>query len=173
MGTFMASLAFRCADKEKYAHLKPRLEQICKDFPGRVNNLSSDGPGYALVSPYGDLGGVLAELVEQISSLTGDYAVMAMCVDSDLDTLELYRGGELVERSAIGEFYYEVPEEMMPSAPILDNWKPLLLDPTQTDALSDALFGKVVFAEDNLRKLSHVTGLPIFDDRLVFGDGGM
>ena len=170
MGMFMASLAFRCADKERYAQLMPRLEKICEDFPGLANNLHSEGPGYALVSPYGDLGGVLAELVERVSSETGDYAVIAMCIDSDMDTLELYRGGELVERSVIGEFIYDVPEEMMPSKPDLDNWKPLLLNSAETEALSDALFGEEVFAEDNLRKLSRLIGLPIFDDRLIFGE---
>jgi len=173
MGMFMASLAFRCEDKEKYMQLRPHLEKICADFPGIVSNLHSEGPGYALVSPYGDLGGVLADRVEQVSALTGDYAVLAMCVDSDMDTLELYRDGKLVERSAIGQFFYDVPEEMMPTAPGMDNWKPLLLDPSDTEALSDALFGNEIFAEDNLRKLSRLTGLPIFEDGLVFGDGGL
>lgn len=170
MGMFMASLAFRCGDREKYALLKPRLEQICVSFPGLVHNLDSEGPGYVLLSPYGDLGGVLADLGEKISVQTGDYAVMAMCLDSDSDTLELYRAGELVERSVIGEFYYDLPEDMMPSEPNPDNWKPLLLDSSQTEALSDALFGEEVFAEDNLRKLSALTGLPIFDDELMFNN---
>lgn len=171
MGMFMASLAFRCPDQEKWAQVKPRLQKVCVNFPGLVNNLDSDGPGYVLLSPYGDLGGVLGELVEQVSALTGDYAVMAMCVDSDMDTLELYRCGELVERSVIGEFYYEVPEEMKPTEPSLENWKPLLLDGSSEDALSEALFEDEVFAEDNLRKLSQLTGLPIFDDKLMFGNG--
>jgi len=168
MGMFMASLTFRCADEETWKNLKPRLEKFCAETPGLVNNLDSPGPGYVLLSPYGDLGPVLEDLVEQISGLTGDYAVMAACVDSDFNMMELYHRGELVERSCIGECYYELPEEMEAAAPSIENWKPLLLNPEQTDALSDALFGEEVFAEDNLRKLSQLTGLPIFDDKLMF-----
>ena len=168
MGMFMASLTFRCADEEKWKNLKPRLEKLCAETTGLVNNLESPGPGYVLLSPYGDLGPILGDLVEQISGLTGDYAVMAMCFDSDFNMMELYHCGELVERSCIGECYYELPEEMEAGAPNIENWKPLLLNPEQTDALSNALFGEEVFAEDNLRKLSQLTGLPIFDDKLMF-----
>lgn len=165
MGMFMASLAFRCSDKEKWRDIKPRLEIICSNIPGLVNNLDSGGPGYVLLSPYGDQGAALGDIVEQVSAWTGDYAVMTMCIDSDFDVLELYRGGMLVERSCIGECYYELPEEMEP--PQLDNWKPLLLDASKVDGLSEALFGAEIFAENNLRRLSALTGLPIFDDKLM------
>lgn len=170
MGMFMASLSFRCADANKWQSLKPRLENVIAEIPGLVTNLDSPGPGYVLLSPYGDLGPLLGDLVEQVSALTGDYAVMAMCMDSDVDMIELYCNGSLVERSAIGELYYDLPEEMMPSEPKLDNWKPLLLDESQVDALKEALYTQEVFAEDNLRKLSALTGLPIFDDQLMFGN---
>ena len=166
MGMFMASLAFRCADPDRWQNIKPRLETVCKDIPGIVTNFDSPGPGYVLLSPYGDHGPVLGDLVERISELTGDYAVMAMCVDSDFNMMELYYGGKLVERSCIGECYYDLPEEV--ASPQLENWKPLLLDITQSEALSEALFGEAVFAEDNLRKLSVLTGLPIFDDKMMF-----
>jgi len=166
MGMFMASLSFRCTDQDKWQNLKPRLEKICAEIPGLITNMDSPGPGYVLLSPYGDQGPVLGDLVAQISKLTGDFAVMAMCVDSDFNMMELYHGGELVERSCIGECYYELPEDA--TTPNLENWKPLLLNPEQTEALSDALFGEEVFAEDNLRKLTALTGLPIFDDKLMF-----
>ena len=166
MGMFMASLTFRCDNSALWADLKPRLQKVAEDLPGLVHNLNTDGPGYVLLSPYGDLGPALGDLVEQISTLTGDYAVMAMCIDSDFNMMELYHSGKLVERSCIGECYYDLPEEVAP--PNLENWKPLLLDPTQAEALSNALFGEEVFAEDNLRKLSTLTGLPIFDDHLMF-----
>lgn len=166
MGMFMASLTFRCGNSALWSDLKPRLQKVAEDLPGLVHNLNTDGPGYVLLSPYGDLGPALGDLVEQISTLTGDYAVMAMCIDSDFNMMELYHGGKLVERSCIGECYYDLPEEVAP--PNLEHWKPLLLDPTQAEALSNALFGEEVFAEDNLRKLSTLTGLPIFDDHLMF-----
>ncbi|MBR6596238.1 MAG: hypothetical protein IKK72_06705 [Oscillospiraceae bacterium] len=168
MGMFMASLSFRCPDQNKWQNLKPRLEKVCAEIPGLVTNMDSSGPGYVLLSPYGDLGPALGELVEQISALTGDYAVMAMCVDSDFNMMELYHGGKLLERSCIGECYYDLPEEMAVAAPDIENWKPLLIKPEQMEALSEALFGEEVFAEDNLRKLSALTGLPIFDDELMF-----
>lgn len=168
MGMFMASLAFRCADQHKWEDLKPRLEKVCAEIPGLVTNLESSGPGYVLLSPYGDLGPVLGDLVGQVSALTGDYAVMTMCVDSDFNILELYHRGELLERSCIGECYYEMPEEMEMKSPDLETWKPLLLDASKIQELSDALCGEEVFAEDNLRKLSSLTGLPIFDDKLMF-----
>lgn len=170
MGMFMASLSFRCADPEKWAGLKPRLQKIAEDLPGLVHNLNADGPGYVLLSPYGDLGPVLGDMAERVSQLCGSYAVMAMCMDSDVDMIELYCNGALLERSAIGELYYDLPEEMMPSEPDLENWKPLLLDESRVDALKEALFTPEVFAEDNLRKLSALTGLPIFEDELVFGN---
>ncbi len=166
MGMFMASLAFRCADPDKWQNLRPRLEKVVAEIPGLVTNLDAPGPGYVLLSPYGDLGPALGDMVEQLSTLTGDYAVMAMCIDSDFNMMELYHGGKLVERSCIGECYYDLPEEV--AAPQLENWKPLLLDMTQTEALSEALFGEEVFAENSLRKLSVLTGLPIFDDKLMF-----
>ena len=167
MGMFMASLAFRCTDADKWPQVKKELAAVCEKLPGLANNLDSQGPGYVLLSPYGDLGDVLGELVEKVSALTGDYALMAMCVDSDLDVLELYDKGSLVERSCIGEFFYEVPQNMIPAVPNPENWKPLLLDPSRADALSDALLHVEIFAEENLRKLSELTGLPIFDDKLM------
>lgn len=170
MGMFMASLAFRCTDGEKWQKIKPGLEKVCADVPGLVSNLDCDGPGYVLLSPYGAHGPVLGDLVERVSTLTGDYAVMTMCVDSDFNVMELYHRGRLLERSCIGECYYEMPEEMDMKSPDIENWKPLLLDPTQTRPLSEALFGNEVLAEDNLRKLSALTGLPIFDDELMYNN---
>lgn len=168
MGMFMASLAFRCTDRDKWQNLKPRLEKLCAQTPGLVANLDAQGPGYVLLSPYGDMGPLLGDIVEQISTLAGDYAVMSMCVDSDFNVIELYHCGELVEKSCIGECYYELPEDLEIAAPRLENWKPLLLDESQTDMLQQALFYVDVFAEANLQALSKLTGLPIFDDKLMF-----
>lgn len=168
MGMFMASLTFRCDNPAIWADLKPKLHNAAEQLPGLVHNLNADGPGYVLLSPYGDLGSSLGEMAEDVSRLCGGYAVMAMCIDSDFNMMELYHCGELVERSCIGECYYDLPEEVAPPKP--ENWEPLLLDPTQTEALSNVLLGDEVFAEDSLRKLSALTGLPIFDDQLMFGN---
>ena len=168
MGMFMASLSFRCADAEKWQNLKPRLEKVKEQIPGIVTNFDAPGPGYVLLSPYGDQGPALGDLVERISELTGDYAVMAMCVDSDFNIMELYHSGKLLERSCIGECYYELPEEAEMGEPLLENWKPLLLEESQMDVLQQALSCVDVFAESNLRALSQLTGLPIFDDKLMF-----
>ena len=75
MGMFMASLSFRCADRDKWQNLKPRLEKVIAEIPGLITNLDSSGPGYVLLSPYGDQGPVLGDLVERLSTLTDDYAV--------------------------------------------------------------------------------------------------
>ena len=166
MGMFMASLAFRCANAEKWQNLKPELVKISEAIPGIVTNFDTPGPGYVFLSPYGDHGPVLGDLVEQISQLTGDYAVMAMCIDSDFNVMELYHEGKLVERSCIGECYYDLPEEM--EAPKLENWKPLLLDDSQAELLQQMLSRVDVFAEANLRGLSVLTGIPIFYDNLMF-----
>ena len=168
MGTFMASVAFRRS--ENWEAVKPEIEQLYQGVTGLVTNLDQDRSAYAIVSPYGDEGPILSELVGPISRLTGGYAVMAICVDSDLNILDLYRDGELVERCGIGVCFEEFAEVDDFSEPNLENWKPLLLDPAQEAALQDAFFEEAVFAEENLRKLSALTGLPIFDDAMVFGE---
>ena len=55
--------------------------------------------------------------------------------------------------------------------PVPTNWLPLLVDQSRLPELEQALGEVDVFAEDNLRLLSEVTELPIFDDELVFGMG--
>ena len=168
MGMFMASVAFRPGDN--WEAVKPEILKMCQDLPGLVTNLDQDRSAYAIVSPYGDEGPYLSEMVGPISHLIGGYAVMAICVDSDMNILDLYRSGELIERCGIGVCYEEFAEVDDFTQPNLENWKPLLLDPAQETALQDAFFEEEVFAEDSLRKLSALTGLPIFDDALVFAE---
>lgn len=168
MGTFMASIAFRPG--ENWNKIKPEIDKMYQDIPGLVTNLDQSRSAYAIVSPYGDEGPYLSEMVGPISRLTGGYAVMAICVDSDMNILDLYRNGELVERCGIGGVYEELAEVDDFAEPNPENWKPLLLDPAQEAALQDVFFEEEVFAEDSLRKLSVLTGLPIFDDGLVFAE---
>lgn len=169
MGVFMASVAFRCTDKTDWVHVKPQIEAMFRGLEGLTDNLDSDGPGYAIVSPYGDMGMFLADLPATISALTGDWAVFANCCDSDFSLLELYCNGKLVEKSVIGEMYEEFEDFEGACAPSYDNWAQLLLPEFEAELLQMALGEVAVFAEDNLRLLSKVTGLPVFDDALVFG----
>lgn len=167
MGMFMASVAFRPG--KNWDAVKPEIEKMCQGVSGLVTNLDQDRTGYAIVSPYGDQAAFLTKLANPISCLTEDYAVMATCVDSDFSILELYHNGELIEKScigrcdkeflALGEFGKTNPE----------NWKPLLLNTKKGIKLCCVLTGRALFAENQLRKLSMLTGLPIFDDTLVSG----
>ena len=45
--------------------------------------------------------------------------------------------------------------------------KPLLLDPAQEDALQSALYGHEVLAEDSLRALSSLIGMPVFSHDMM------
>ena len=168
MGMFMASVAFRCDDKQVWMSVKPEIMNMFAGIRGLSSNLYSEGPGYVILSPYGDMGKVLSDMPERISALTGDYAVFALCNDSDFNMMELYHNGSMLESSCIGEVYEEFAEFMEVNPPDLNLWKQLLLDPTQEQALEAALLQVEVCSEDNLRELSRLTGLPIFDDSLMF-----
>ena len=171
MGMFMASVAFRPEPQTDWAVIKPQIESMFKGLEGLTDNLDSDGPGYAIVSPYGDMGMFLAELPGKISALTGGWAVFASCNDSDFDLLELYHNGQLLDKCYVGEcfedYFEEFDEEVGYGKPALEKWLPLLLDAGQRPELEQALGGVDVFAEENLRLLSELTGLPIFDDGLM------
>lgn len=171
MGVFMASVAFRITEKNNWEVIKPQIESMFKGLDGLTDNLDSDGPGYAIVSPYGEMGMFLAELPEKISKMTGDYAVFANCCDSDFALVELYHNGTLVEKSCIGECYEEFEDFVGSTEPVPSSWQPLLVEQSRLPELEQALGEVDVFAEDNLRLLSEVTELPIFDDELVFGMG--
>lgn len=169
MGVFMASIAFRCGDSKVWETSKDQIDSMFRGLDGLADNLCSDGPGYAIVSPYGDMGMFLSELPGRISRLVEDYAVFATCVDSDFALLELYKNGELLESCSVGEVYEEYGEFCSVNKPNIDLWTPLLIDSNDAGLLEDALMGNEVFVEDQLRQISKLTGLPIFDDALVFG----
>lgn len=169
MGVFMSSVAFRITEQNNWTVIKPQIEAMFKGLDGLNDNLDSDGPGYGIVSPYGDMGMYLSELPEKISALTGGYVVFATCCDSDFNLLELYHNGTQVEKSYVGGRFRDYGEMGEYSKPVLSNWLPLLADPKRKRELKKVL-GKVwLFAENNLRRLSALTCLPIFDDALVFG----
>lgn len=172
MGTFMASASFRRTDSVKWSDLKPKIEAMYQDVEGLVSNLEQERNAYAIVSPYGDLGMFLQDIPETVSRLNGDYAIFCMCVDSDFALVELYYNGTLLEKSAIGEpeLLAEIEEISDLQAPDLTLWKPLLQNPEDAQDLQAAFTEDAVFVEDQLRKISELTGIPIFDDALVFGD---
>ena len=172
MGTFMASASFRRIDNVKWSDLKPKIVEMYQDIEGLVSNLEQEQRAYAIVSPYGDLGMFLAEIPEAVSRLTGDYAVFCMCVDSDFALLELYHNGQLVEKSAIGEpeLLAEIDETADLETPDIALWEPLLKNPEDVQALQSAFLENTVFVEDQLREISALTGIPIFDDALVYGE---
>lgn len=170
MGVFMASVAFQAPRQEEWTVIKPRIEALFKGLEGLTDNLNAASSGYAIVSPYGDMAMLLAELPAKISAMTGGFAVFANCCDSDFSLLELYHKGALVEKSCIGELYEEFEDFEDAAAPSVDHWLPLLQPGFDEQMLKSAFDEDFVFAEDNLRLLSKVTGLPIFDDELVFGE---
>ena len=170
MGTSMASVAFRRTEKVNWSEIKPKIEEMFLGLEGLTSNLDKEENGYAIVSPYGDMGMFLQELPARISSLIGDYAVFSICVDSDFCLTELYYNGNLLEQGCIGELYMEFDEFPNVHTPALELWKPMLLDPANSEILHAAFTADEVFVEDQLRQISQLTGLPIFDDELVYGD---
>ena len=168
MGMFMTSIAFRPSEKVDWSVVRTEIAKCCASSDNLTDNLNQQSNGYAIVSPYGEEGALLAQLAPYISEQIKNYVVLATCVDSDFNILELFYDGQCVESCSIGSIY-EDAFEGLPGKPDLEKWKLLLQDPSQEDALQEAMFGKEVFAEDMLRKLSALTALPIFSDELVMG----
>lgn len=168
MGTSMASIAFRCDEKARWEALKPQILDMFDGVEGLTHNLDSDDSGYAIVSPYGDMGMFLADFPEKISALTQGYVVMCACFDSDFGVLELYHNGSLLEECSIGEVYEEYEEFCCTNKANMALWSALLTDPAKIAELTNALQGEEIFVEDQLRVVSELTGIPIFRDDLVF-----
>ena len=170
MGTSMASVAFRRPETLNWLDIKVKIMDMFQDIDGLVTDLDQEKSGYAIVSPYGDMGMFLQDLPAKISNLTGSYAVFSICVDSDFCFTELYANGKLLEKGCIGECYMEFDEFPDVQSPNSELWKPLLLNPADIQMLNSAFVGNEVFVEDQLRQISKLTGLPIFDDKLVYGE---
>lgn len=167
MGVFMASVAFRCEDQANWQRVKPEILGMLRSLDGLTHNLDSKGADYAIVSPYGDV--AMPGFAEKVSALVEGYAVQTNCCDSDFNLLELYHNGELLDKCYVGECFEDYDEMGEYGKPELSKWLPLLADKSRLPELEQALGEVDVFAEDNLRLLSELTGLPIFDDELVFG----
>ena len=170
MGVFMASLSFRRGDAGNWEQKRAQILEMFDGLEGLVSDLQEEKSSYAIVSPDGDMGMFLADLPGKISALTGDFAVMCVCVDSDYALMELYNAGILLEECAVGDVYDDFEDEICKNKADMRLWKELLLDPARLDELSDAMYAEEIFVEDQLRVISDLTGLPVFDDSLVFGE---
>ena len=170
MGTFMASASFRCPQHSNWPELKPKIQAMYQGVERLVDDFAKQQSAHAIISPYGDMGMYLQDIPQQVSALTGDYAIFCMCVDSDFALLELYYNGQLLEKAVIDcegitEGFDEVAEL---TTPALELWKPLLQNPENEQALQTAFTEEFVFVEDQLRKISELTGIPVFDDDMVY-----
>lgn len=170
MGTFMASASFRCPQQANWSELKPKIQAMYQGIEGLVDDLAKEQNAYAIISPYGDMGMYLQEIPQQVSALTGDYAIFCMCVDSDFALLELYHNGQLLEESVIDcdGITEEIDELAELTNPKIELWKPLLQNPEDEQALQAAFTEEYVFAEEQLRKIAKLTGIPVFDDKMVY-----
>ena len=169
MGTFMASVAFRHPNDENWILIKNKIKELYINIDGLVSNLDEECSGYAIVSPFGDMGSFLAEIPAEISRLTNDFVVFTTCVDSDFSMMELYHNGSLLEKCCIGEIYEEFADIYEGNTPTPSLWEPMLLDQSLKSELDKALLESGMFVEDQLRTLSELTGIPIFSDKMVFG----
>lgn len=170
MGTSMASASFRRPQQSNWLELKPKIQAMYQGIERLVNDLEKEQSAHAVISPYGDMGMFLQDIPQRVSALTGDYAIFCMCVDSDFALLELYHNGQLVEKSVLGEpeLLAEIDELSELGTPELAVWKPLLLNIGNLAELLQAFTEDAVFIEDQLRKISELTGIPIFDDEMVY-----
>lgn len=165
MGMFMQSVSFRRPADRDWATLVPQIRALLESYgenPEPVG-LEADKECFCVLSPCGDMGTAVELLAQGISAITGDYAIAAQCVDSDFNLLTLYHGGEAVDSGSSGNLYEEFAElgvggELHPAL-----WQPLLKDPAQTAELEQALQGEAIFADELLRKLTELTGFPVFD----------
>ena len=168
MGTFMASVSFKKPENGSWLQTKEKVHQWLLQVDGLNHNLDSEYDAFSIVSPYGESGPLLSQMAPALSKLIEGVVIFANCCDSDFDLLEVYQNGSLVEKSYIGEVFEEYMEFGEYSKPNPEFWKTLLLDESSVEEMYAALSEEAIFAEDNLRKLSELTGYPIFDDGLVF-----
>lgn len=168
MGMFMASVSFRKPEESVWLQAKEKIQQWISQVGGLNSNLHLEEDVVGIVSPYGEEAQILSEMALLVSNLIGGTVIYANCCDSDFNLLEVYDKGEPVEKCCIGEVYEEFAEFMECHQPNFEFWNDLLLESSRVEELRSALYEREICAEDNLRKLSELIGLPVFDDALVF-----
>lgn len=165
MGMFLDSIAFYWPKDKTKEELAPKLETFFEGYGLRLRMKDPTRESYAIYDENQSCSAVMPELIVALSELTGDYAVGSVCIDSDFAALVLAKAGKQVDMGYIGAPYG------MEGAPGLEltaaRWQPLLQQQEKTKKLRECLYGKFVCAEDQLRTLSQLTGLPVFDDQLL------
>ena len=165
MGMFLDSVAFYWPKDKTREELAPKLESFFVGYGLKLRMKDPTRESYAVYDENQSCSDVMPELIVTLSELTGEYAVGSVCIDSDFAALVLAKAGKQVDMGYIGTPYG------MEGAPGLEltaaRWQPLLQPQAESQELHDCLFGKFVCAEDQLRTLSRLTGLPIFDDQLL------
>ena len=165
MGMFLDSVAFYWPKDKTREELAPKLESFFEGYGLKLRMKDPTRESYAVYDENQSCSDVMPELIVTLSELTGEYAVGSVCIASDFAALVLAKAGKQVDMGYIGTPYG------MEGAPGLEltaaRWQPLLQPQAESQELHDCLFGKFVCAEDQLRTLSRLTGLPIFDDQLL------
>ena len=151
----MASAAFSKPEEAVWKNVKVRLVDFLAKQEGFTNNLDSQGSAFAIVSPYGDGGQILAAIAPQISQLIGGIVVFATCCDSDFDLIEVYRNGELVEKCYIGACFEEFMEFGEYSKPNMEFWKNLAFE-SQLEFRRFGTEGKCIEARELIIALPEV-----------------
>lgn len=167
MGMFATTMAFRRPEKMDWEKYRPRLEDILQTLNGAVTDLSEDTDAYGYLSFDPEDGMMVPELLEAITLASEDFGVCAQVCDSDFCLLQLYHCGVLLQECALGNVYEEYAEIAPMEGPKMDLWLPLLKDEAQKDAFLEVFEQEWVFAEDGLRELAKLTGLPLLDDSLM------
>ena len=165
MGMFLDSIAFYWPKDKTREELAPKLESFFEGYGLKLRMKDPTRESYAVYDEDQSCSDVMPELIAALSELTGDYAVGSVCMDSDFAAPVLAKAGKQVDMGYIGTPYgmEGVPGLELTAA----RWQPLLQPQEEPQKLHDCLFGEFICAEDQLRTLSQLTGLPIFDDQLL------
>lgn len=170
MGLFLGSVAFHCPVGGNQETLIAWLEQLFRKYDLDLMQEIQRGKNWGVYDTEMACEGSILDLACDVSRLTGDYAVGALCVDSDFVELGLFLDGVELDHSYMGRVYEEFCEVMgteVAPKPDLDQWRKLLLRPEDAEALEACLYGEYVLVEDGLRTLSELTGFPILNDDLM------
>lgn len=172
MGMFVNTVSFLRPKDGSWDVKRLRIREAMEHFdlePEEIR-LHDCEKGCCLLDLYGEYGGVFRGLAECISQILGDFSVFASCVDSDFNQLVLYHNGQELDCCAIGNVYDEFMEMGLVGKPDLTQWSRLVSDGVEQEKLKDVLLGRETLAENQLRELSGLTGLPIFDDKAFFAE---
>ncbi len=165
MGMSFESVVFHRPAGEAWQTLQPKLEELLQAYGLGPVYESSDGTSGVVYDTEMSAEEDMPELVCAVSALTGGTAIGAVCLDSDFVGVVLARNGEQMDMGYIGVPYGAEEEEGLELH--TEQWLPLLTRPEDAAALEDCLHGGFVLAEDQLRTLGRLIGLPVLDDDIL------